>query len=961
MYELSFPFTLLLAADRRVGVGYSPAQTGVGTALEPAALRVIRFASTRFCIVASSVASFPRMETSADPVRTLRFGIFELDSRAGELRKHGVRVHFQDQPFQILLLLLNRPGELVTREEIRQKLWSADTFVDFDRNLNKAMNKVRLALGDSAESPRFVETLHRRGYRFIAPVEVHDPALARVANASAAIVPPHADRRKPQSAPVVVIPPRTPNRFTILKWWYASVLVSLLLGGLAFVRYRSLPDPAAVAPRRSVAVLGFRNLSGRAEQAWLSTALSDWITTELSAGEQLRTIPAESIARMKIELSLSDQDSLERDTLSRIGKDLGTDLVVVGSYASLGKDAGGQIRLDLRLQDTRTGEAIDALSETGTESRLFDLVAHAGARLRSDLGVSAVTRQEAAEVQIALPVNHNAARLYSEGLAKLRVFDSLSARHLLQQAIAAEPDFALSHSALATAWSNLGYDENAKTEAKRAFELSSNLPHQDRLLIEGRYHEIAKDWEKAIEIYRALFEFFPDSLDYGLALANAQTSGGKGSDALATAKALKILPNPLGNDPRVDIVEGRAAESLGDFRHDLTATTLAVSKAKQLGASLLAAQASCDKAWAVINLGRVQDAPSIIESARLSFQAVDDHRGLARVANLNGIVLQSQGNALGAKQQYEVGISIYKKIGNRKGVADELDNLGDVLFALGDLEGARRSYEQSIAANDEIGNQDGIALAKGALGPVRLALGDHEAAKRSSQESLEICQRIGDRSKAAIALAGVGAALRVEGDIANAQRYETQAVSIFNEIGDRRSAARFQLLLAELLVDQGDNVGAATLAQKSADEFEGERAVRDLALAYALLARAYLAQHNLSAAVSSLHNSMSFAGKYTDRNVGLFVELTAALMHGSSGRADDVDGEKALNDFVAHAAKQGFAEYALEGRYALANLTPGNRLSTRRMRLEAVRKEAEQKGFGLIAQNARAVLTGQAR
>ena len=106
---------------------------------------------------------------------------------------------------------------------------------------------------------------------------------------------------------------------------------------------------------------------------------------------------------------------------------------------------------------------------------------------------------------------------------------------------------------------------------------------------------------------------------------------------------------------------------------------------------------------------------------------------------------------------------------------------------------------------------------------------------------------------------------------------------------------------------------------------------------------------------------MSFAGKYTDRNVELFVELTAALMHGSSGRADDVDGEKALNDFVSHAAKQGFAEYALEGRYALANLTPGNRLSIRRMRLEAIRNEAEQKGFGLIAQNARAVLTGQAR
>jgi DNA-binding winged helix-turn-helix (wHTH) protein/TolB-like protein len=342
------------------------------------------------------------MEISAHPVRTLRFGTFDLDARAGELRKHGVRVHLQDQPFQILLLLLDRPGELVTREEIRQKLWSADTFVDFDRNLNKAMNKLRLALGDSAESPRFVETLHRRGYRFIAPVQVQEVAVKVVANGSGPVDLPHPDRRRPQAAPAVLLPQRTPERALKLKWWHVAVLVSLLLVVLAYVRYGTpgKHSASAVAPRRSVAVLGFKNLSGRADQAWLSTALSDWLTTELSAGEQLRTISAESIARMKIELSLPDADSLGQGSLARIGKDLGTDLVVVGSYASLGKDAGGRIRVDLRLQDTRTGDAIDALSETGTESGLFDLVAHAGARLRSDLGVSAVTRQQAAEYRL---------------------------------------------------------------------------------------------------------------------------------------------------------------------------------------------------------------------------------------------------------------------------------------------------------------------------------------------------------------------------------------------------------------------------------------------------------------------------------------------------------------------------------------------------------------------------------
>src|SRR5271155_2909685 len=113
------------------------------------------------------------MQATEGSPETLRFGVFEADLRAAELRKHGVRIKLQEQPFQILALLLKRPSELVTREELRQELWPAHTFVDFDRGLNKAMTKLRSALGDSAESPRYIETLHRRGYRFLAPVTEH--------------------------------------------------------------------------------------------------------------------------------------------------------------------------------------------------------------------------------------------------------------------------------------------------------------------------------------------------------------------------------------------------------------------------------------------------------------------------------------------------------------------------------------------------------------------------------------------------------------------------------------------------------------------------------------------------------------------------------------------------------------------------------------------------------------------
>src|SRR6266481_5318852 len=119
----------------------------------------------------------------------LRFGTFEVDVRSGELRKQGVRVKLQEQPFHVLTVLLQRPGEVVTREELRNQNWPADTFVDFDNSLNTAINKLREALGDSADNPRFIETLPRRGYRFIAPVTNVDGTTRRTAAGVSAGVP----------------------------------------------------------------------------------------------------------------------------------------------------------------------------------------------------------------------------------------------------------------------------------------------------------------------------------------------------------------------------------------------------------------------------------------------------------------------------------------------------------------------------------------------------------------------------------------------------------------------------------------------------------------------------------------------------------------------------------------------------------------------------------------------------
>ena len=287
------------------------------------------------------------------------------------------------------------------------------------------------------------------------------------------------------------------------------------------------------------------------------------LTTELGAGDQLRMVSSEEVANLNASLALLNGGTLSKDTLSKVRQNLGADVVVLGSYSDLGKQSGGQIRLDLRLQDTAAGETVATLSETGTEAGLFSLVARAGAHLRGRLAVPVLSSDQAEGVLASLPSDTEAARFYAEGLERLRQFDALAARDFLEQSIHADPAYALAHSALAEAWSKLGYEGKATTEAKKSFELSDKLPRKDRLFIEARYRGMNKEWDKALELYRTLFDFFPDDIEYGLHLADAQTQAGKRTDALATIQSLRKLPSPAKDDARIDLAEAMNYIRLG--------------------------------------------------------------------------------------------------------------------------------------------------------------------------------------------------------------------------------------------------------------------------------------------------------------------------------------------------------------------------------------------------------------
>src|SRR6266568_4719055 len=409
-----------------------------------------------------------------------------------------------------------------------------------------------------------------------------------------------------------VAPAGRPQRGLLLRPALAAGLaVLIVLAGL--IAYRGLVagrETAAkavteerahqlVTARRSVALLGFKNLSGRAERAWLSVALAEMLSTELAAGGKLRTLPGENVARMKIELALADAESLAPDTLFRIRTNLGTDLVVLGAYLALGDKTGERIRLDLRVQDAEKGETVASLTETGTEGELLDLVSRTSVRLREALGIGALTASEAVGVRASMPKDPRAAQLYAEGLSRLRHFDALKARDLLEKAVAADPAFPLGHAALAEAWSVLGYDGKAMEEGRKAFDLSGNLLREEQLFVEARYREVSNEWEKAIGNYRTLYEFFPDNLEYGLYLANAQNSASRAREALGTIAGLRKLPRPASEDPRIDLAEAWSAHSLSDMRRAQALAKQAVSVGSRSGSELLVAAARIRQASAV--------------------------------------------------------------------------------------------------------------------------------------------------------------------------------------------------------------------------------------------------------------------------------------------------------------------------------------------------------------------------
>jgi len=382
----------------------------------------------------------------------LRFGVFEVDLRAGELRKHGLRVRLQEQPFQVLAMLLERGGQVVTREELQKKLWPADTFVDFDHGLNKAVNKIRDALGDSAESPRFVETVARRGYRFLA--EVKAPDATPVRNPELAPPPlPTAEFR--DRLDLAVIPAIPKHRLPSIAWRISAFVLLALIAAFAAWKLHSWNRlPSAI---HSLAVLPLESLSNDASQDYFADGMTDELISDLGQIRALRVISRTSVMAYKH----------ARKPLPQIARELNVDAIVEGTVLR----SGDQVRITAQLIEAAADKHLWSQSYQGELKDTLALQNQVARAIADQIRVN-LNPQEQAALKIAKVVNPAAYESYLKGryFWNKRTPGSLKvALAYFNQAIDEDPTYAQGYSGLADTYALLGDWQYAVMTPKEAF------------------------------------------------------------------------------------------------------------------------------------------------------------------------------------------------------------------------------------------------------------------------------------------------------------------------------------------------------------------------------------------------------------------------------------------------------------------------------------------------------------
>jgi eukaryotic-like serine/threonine-protein kinase len=467
------------------------------------------------------------MASPASPPTKIRFDSFELDLTSGELRKGGKRLRLQPQPFRVLLLLIERAGQVVTREEIQRCLWKDSTFVDFEHGINFSINQIRGALSDSAEKPRYVETVPRRGYRFIGTLEQPSP--------------PKPDRIQETTPPPLEGKPVAAR--TARQYWPAIAALTVLAAAIAVGAYLFSHRAPILNGQDTIVLADFANTTG-------DPAFDGALRRALAV--QLRQSPFLSVlsdARIRRTLPLMGQPP-DAHLTSQVARDVcmrtGSTAVVDGSIESIGSHYAVSLEVvNCRSGDSLAGEQV----EVARKEDVLKAVGNAATKLRRKLGESLNTVERFDTPLEVTTSSLEALQAHDLGIKTLGQGNNAEAILLFQRAIRLDPKFATAYDDLSAAYSNLGESSLAALNAKNAYELSGSLSEPEKLSTEAAYYGfVTGNLEKERQTLELWERIYPRDPVPRFALTDVYDSLGLYEKGLgASREALRLDPSDASN------------------------------------------------------------------------------------------------------------------------------------------------------------------------------------------------------------------------------------------------------------------------------------------------------------------------------------------------------------------------------------------------------------------------------
>lgn len=605
------------------------------------------------------------------------FGPFEIDSEVVELRRAGVRIRIQKQPLQLLGVLLEHPGQVVTRQELQKRLWPSDTFVDFEDGLNTAVKKLREALGDEREHPQFIETVPRYGYRFISHVETVNDAQMNGNHSVAGVL-----------AAENAGGPRAPSKAQSLEWLW-MLLGAAVLSAAGLAGWLTYGRPAfSFASHDSVLVSDFENQTGEPQ---LDDALRTAFTVSLEQSRHFNVFPR---ARIGSVLRLMGKPADARITPT-LGREICQRENIRGLIAGSLARTGTEYALSAELIDPQTGATVRSYSERiHGEDHILEALDRISAEARADLGESLYQIHQANRPLPEVTTSSlTALKDFAEGGSLWHQGKYVDAVTLLRGAVDADPNFAMAHAALGGAY--FSYVENnqsaGQSEYDKALALSDRTTEREHLLIQANYaddlnHVAAADalyrlylerypgdWEvlsnyahslrtngrplEAIEQYKQILRIAPDDSTTYIGMASSYLALGKLPEALgAYSEAFKLQPQWL-TTGNINREYGFALVRNGEDEKaaQVFSTLLADPKTRENGLRSLA----------LLDLyhGRYTSAQGRLQDSLLLAESANEVLSIARVHLWLGIVAEGQGDAREELRQLDAAASQIKNLG----------------------------------------------------------------------------------------------------------------------------------------------------------------------------------------------------------------------------------------------------------------------------------------------------------